>query len=230
MRIETPSPALLHHSPVAIFAGFGTFGAPEPAPPAGALPHKTCQPGLMKELVYQRTFLSAAERYSDRTAIIDGDHHVSYGEHANRTLRLTRALHERLDVGRADRFAVMALNSHEYFALYHAAFLGGGIINPLNLRLAGKELDYIIRDSGTEVIFADAFFAGAIRAALDASDEPNNVRKVVLIGEGDVPHDLTFDDLVDGVDAAAPHEPEEDDPVVLMYTRSEEHTSELQSH
>jgi long-chain acyl-CoA synthetase len=172
----------------------------------------------MRELIYSRTFLSAADRYSNRTAIIDGDHRSTYQQHAERTLRLTRALGERLDVGRSDRFAVMALNSHEYFELYHAAFLGGGIINPLNLRLAGKELDYIIRDSGTEVIFADAFFAGAIRQALDTSEEPNNVRQIVLIGEGDVPHDLVYDDLIEGIDAVEPEEPEEDDPVVLMYT------------
>jgi long-chain acyl-CoA synthetase len=172
----------------------------------------------MKELIYSRMFLSAADRYSNRTAIIDGEHRSTYQQHAERTLRLTRALGERLDVRRTDRFAVMALNSHEYFELYHAAFLGGGIINPLNLRLAGKELDYIIRDSGTEVIFADAFFAGAIRQALDESDEPNRVRQVVLIGEGDVPHDLTYAELIDGVDTVVPEEPEEDDPVVLMYT------------
>jgi len=42
----------------------------------------------------------------------------------------------------------MAVNCHEFLELYHAAFLGAGIINPLNLRLAGKEVDYIIRDSG----------------------------------------------------------------------------------
>jgi len=31
---------------------------------------------------------------------------------------------------------------------YHVAFLGAGVINPLNLRLAGPELDHILRDSG----------------------------------------------------------------------------------
>lgn len=172
----------------------------------------------MKELIYARTFLPAAEHHADRTAIIDGDHRSTYRQHADRTLQLTRALGERLDITRRDRFAVMALNSHEYFELYHAAFLGGGVINPLNLRLAGKELDYIIRDSGTEVIFTDQFFANAIAQALDASDEPNKVRKVVLIGGGDVPHDLAYDELIDGVDVVVPDEPEEDEAAVLMYT------------
>ena len=172
----------------------------------------------MKELIYQRTFLPAAEQFADRTAIIDGEYRSTYRQHADRTLQLTKALGERLDLVRSDRYAVMALNSHEYFELYHAAFLGGAVINPLNLRLAGKELDYIIRDSGTEVIFADQFFANAISQALEASDEPNKVRQIVLIGDGDVPHDMKYDDLIDGVEIAEPDEPEETDPVVLMYT------------
>lgn len=172
----------------------------------------------MKELVFHRQFLPAVAQHAGRTAMVDGDYRATYTEHADRVMQVSNALRDRLDISRDDRFAVMALNSHEYFELYHAAFLGASVINPLNLRLAGKELDYIIRDSGTEVIFADAFFAGAIAQALDASDEPNNVRQVVLIGEGDVPHDITYDALIDGVDAAVPDEPEEEDPVVLMYT------------
>jgi len=172
----------------------------------------------MKELIYQRTFLPAADQFANRTAIIDGEYRATYRQHADRTLQLTRALGERLDITRSDRFAVMALNSHAYFELYHAAFLGGGVINPLNLRLAGKELDYIIRDSGTEVIFADQFFANAIAQALEASDERNNVRQIVLIGDGDAPHDLKYDDLLAGIDVVEPGEPEEDEPVVLMYT------------
>ena len=172
----------------------------------------------MKELVYHRMFVPAVDRYTDKVGFIDGDYRATFGEHAERTYRLSRALKERLDIDRGDRFAVMALNSHNYLELYHAAFLGAGMINPLNLRLAGKELDYIIRDSGTEVIFADAFFAPAIQQALAESDEPNDVRSVVLIGEGDVPHDMAYEDLLDGIDAGEPPEPEEDDPVVLMYT------------
>ena len=39
--------------------------------------------------------------------------------------------------------------------------LGAGIINPLNLRLAGQELQYILADSGTTVAFVDAVFADA---------------------------------------------------------------------
>ena len=65
-----------------------------------------------------------------------------------------------LGLGPADRFAVMALNSHEFLELYHAGFLGAGIVTPLNLRLAGAELQHIVRDSGARVVFVDASSPG----------------------------------------------------------------------
>ena len=44
------------------------------------------------------------------------------------------------------------------------------------------------------------------------------IEQVVLIGEGDVPHDVRYEDLLAAGEPVVPEEPEEDDPVVLMYT------------
>ncbi len=104
----------------------------------------------MKELIFHRLFVPALKYQANEESIIDGAYSATFGEHADRTMRLCTALTGELGVGRTDRFAVMALNCHQYVELYHAAYLGAGVINPLNLRLAGKELDYIVRDSGTE--------------------------------------------------------------------------------
>jgi len=172
----------------------------------------------MKELVYHRMLLPALDRHADKTAFFDGSYAGTYADHGDRLFRLCRALRERLGLGAEDRFAVMATNSHQYLELYHAAFLGAGVINPLNLRLAGKELDYIVRDSGTEVVFVDAFFAQHFADAMASSDEPSPIRHTILIGEGDVPHDITYEELISGVDPLVPDEPAEEDLAVLMYT------------
>jgi len=172
----------------------------------------------VKELIYHRLLLPAVENFSDKVAVIDPHYQGTLGDHGDRVLRLCHALRHQLGVEPGDRFAVMATNGHEYLELYHAAFLGAGVINPLNLRLAGAELDYIVRNSGTEVVFVDTMFAGSFAQAMDASDEPNPLRHVVLIGEGDVPHDLGYEELIGAAEAVAPDEPEEDDAAVLMYT------------
>ena len=41
---------------------------------------------------------------------------------------------------------------------------------------------------------------------------------VVMIGAGDAPHDIGYEDLVAGATPRIPDEPEEDDPAILMYT------------
>ncbi|MCH7788583.1 MAG: AMP-binding protein [Acidobacteria bacterium] len=172
----------------------------------------------MKELVYHRMFIPAIENNADAVGFYDQGYEGTFADHGDRTFRLCTALHRELGVERSDRFAVMAMNSHQYLELWHAAFLGAGIINPLNLRLAGAELDYIVRDSGTEVVFVDTFFAQVFADAMAASDEPSPVRQVVLIGEGDAPHDIRYEDLLASADPVIPNEPEELDGAVLMYT------------
>jgi long-chain acyl-CoA synthetase len=168
----------------------------------------------MKELIYHRLLVPAVERAPDKVTILDGDYRSTQQEHFDRTCRIAHALPHQLGIRRDDRFAVMALNSHQYLELYHAAYLGAGIINPLNLRLAPTELEYILRDSGANVVFVDAWFAGVI----DQVREAAGVDTVVLIGEGDAPHDLKYEDLVAAATAVVPDEPEEEDAAILMYT------------
>jgi acyl-CoA synthetase (AMP-forming)/AMP-acid ligase II len=168
----------------------------------------------MKDLVYHRSLLPAATQFGDKPAVLDGDHSATFSEHVERVLRLANGIRSELGVGRQDRYAVMALNSHAYLELYHAGFLGAGIINPLNLRLAPKELEFILKDSGTTTVFVDAPFAPLIeRVKAEAG-----IEKVVLIGGGDEPHDIKYEDLVSAGKSVVPEEPDEDDPVILMYT------------
>ncbi|MEM1432995.1 MAG: long-chain-fatty-acid--CoA ligase [Pseudomonadota bacterium] len=172
----------------------------------------------MKELIYHRQFLPAINTFGSKPAVIDRNYTASYEDHGERVLRLASAMRSELGLKPSDRFAVMAANCHEYLELYHAAYLGAGVINPLNLRLAGKELDYIVRDSGTEVVFVDQTFAAVFADAMASSDEPSAIRHVVLIGSGEGPHDLRYEALLAMGRSEVPAEPEEEDPVVLMYT------------
>ena len=167
----------------------------------------------MKELIYHRHLLPAVERYADKIGFIDGDYRGTYAKHIDRVARLCSALRE-LGVGQHDRFAVLALNSHQFLECYHAAFLGAGVMNPLNLRLAPKELEYILHDSGTKTCFVDAMFAPVIAKIRAAA----GIDQVVLIGDGDVPHDHKYEHLLEAVTPRIPDEPEETDEVVLMYT------------
>jgi long-chain acyl-CoA synthetase len=168
----------------------------------------------VKDLVYHRSLLPAATQFAKKTAVLDGQYAATFEEHLDRVLRLGDGMRRELGIGREDRFAVMALNSHEYLELYHAGFLGTAVINPLNLRLAPKELEFILQDSGTKVVFVDAQFAPLLERVRHAA----GVERVVLIGAGDVAHDFTVEDLLAAGKPVVPEEPDEDDAVILMYT------------
>jgi long-chain acyl-CoA synthetase len=171
----------------------------------------------MKELIYGQYLLERTEWYADKVGFIDGAYRGTYAQHMDRVLRLCGALRE-LGVQKTDRIAVMALNSHSFLEVYHAAYLGAGVINPLNLRLAPAELEYILHDSGTKVCFVDPFFSGVIDQVRKAA----GIQTVVLMGEGKMPPEIKFDlrmeELIGGAAPQLPPEPEENDPVVLMYT------------
>ena len=181
----------------------------------------------MKELVYPRLFFPAADRFASRPAVVDGDFRATYAEHAERVLKLAGGLVE-LGVGRRDRFAVMSANSHQFLELYHAAYIGAGVVNPLNLRLAGAELRFILEDSGTEVVFVDELFSGHLLNSLTGALPDLKIvyvgapgRAAALSAEGQPGqgrHLLDYEDLLGRSVPVTPEEPEEDDPVILMYT------------
>jgi acyl-CoA synthetase (AMP-forming)/AMP-acid ligase II len=169
----------------------------------------------VKELIYHRQLLPALSRHADRVGFHDEDYHATWATHGDRVLRLANAMRHELGVGKGDRFAVLAVNSYRYLELYHAGFLGTGVINPLNLRLAARELAFILNDSGTEVIFTDWLFSGLLE---QARPELEHLRQVVLLGDGDVPYDVKYEDLIEAGKPEVPPEPTEEDPAVLMYT------------
>ncbi len=168
----------------------------------------------VKELVYHRYLLPTVERLAHKDAVLEGDYTATYASHLDRTCRLADGMGQALGVDRGDRFAVMALNGHQFLELYHASFLSGRVINPLNLRLAPQELAFIIKDSGSRVCFTDAFFAPMI----DTVRAEAGLDQVVLIGGGDVPHDIAFEEVVAAGEPTVPAEPDETDLAVLMYT------------
>ncbi len=170
---------------------------------------------VSKELIYHRFLLPAVKRNADRPCTTNAATGVThtYAEHLEQVTRAIGGLH-RLGIGRGDRFAVMMANSPEYLQLFHAAMLGGGVVNPLNLRFAPAELAYVLRDSGSKVCFVDSMFAKVI----DSVREEAGIETVVLVGGGEGPHDITYEALLADGEPVLPDEGEESDPVVLMYT------------
>jgi len=181
----------------------------------------------VKELVYPRLLLGRAQRYADKVGFVDVTregvrYEGTFATHVERVLRLSSALGHELGVGAGDRFAVLAMNGHEFIELYHAALFGAGIVNPVNIRFSPAELAYVLEDSGSRVVFTDPVFGTLVQRAVE--EQGAKVDRLVVIGGTD--RDLSagdatvvgYEDLLASGEAVVPPEPEEDDPVILMYT------------
>ena len=161
--------------------------------------------------------LRRARLFATETAILDleSDYQATYSEHLNRVGRLCAVLSD-MGLTGSDRMAVLADASHVYIELWHAALAGAAVINPLNSRLAPRELEYILKDSATEVLFVDSNYAGVIDGI---RDQLPHLRQVVLIGDGDVPCNGRLEDMMSQQKSSAlPSEPVDSAPAVLMYT------------
>ena len=110
----------------------------------------------------QTDWLKKWARYSPNSvAIKDADTgtEYNYGLLYFLSCKIATHLKGRFDVKRGDRVAVLSTNEIEYLPLFFATQRLGAILVPINFRLASREIDHILQDSGAEVFIAQAAFS-----------------------------------------------------------------------
>src|SRR5919107_354230 len=100
----------------------------------------------------------------ERTALLDERRSLTYADLADRTARYAGAL-RRLGVGPGDRVAYLGVNAVEVFETLFATWLLGAIAVPLNYRLSGAEIRYMVEDSGASVLVHSADTDALVSAA-----------------------------------------------------------------
>ena len=81
-------------------------------------------------------------------------HAVTMAQHAQQARVLAGAL-ARAGVAVGDRVGTFCWNSNRHLLLYHAVPCMRAVLHPLNIRLGGADLDYIIRDAHDVILVAD---------------------------------------------------------------------------
>ena len=161
--------------------------------------------------VSRRAFLNGG-----RTALISNGAHITYADLDRRTNQVAAALIA-LGVRKGDRVALLLVNSTEFIEVLLGCAKIGALAVPLNVRLAGPEIGYILADSGADVLVFHEPFAAQARSAVTESGV--RVRHVVRAGGVPAPGELGYEDVVSG---AAPEPLNGDvdgrDPAFIMYT------------
>lgn len=106
-----------------------------------------------------------ARHFPDRTAIVFGDVRYSWREWNGRINQLAHAL-ARLGLGRGDKVAVMLHNCHQILEVGQAAMKTGLVTVPLNYRLLGREIQYIVDNSDARALVVGAEFLPEIQPIL----------------------------------------------------------------
>ena len=112
----------------------------------------------------------ARRLYADREAIIDGDLRLTYGQFFERCDRWSAAL-QRLGVGKGDRVAYIAPNTHAHLESFYAVPQIGAVVVPINYRLTADDFAYIIAHSGARVVCAHEDYLEAVDSIRDQIPE-----------------------------------------------------------
>ncbi|MBB3176004.1 acyl-CoA synthetase [Variovorax sp. Sphag1AA] len=157
------------------------------------MPQETARRQTLADLLRR-----SARRYPDKLAIACGETRWTYAEFDVICSRVAGAL-SRHGVGKGERVAVLARNSHAFAALRFALARLGAVLVPINFMLKSEEVAYILRHAGASMLATDTGLSALAReaAALDTS-----VRDFLWLPSEDasepVPGMLRFDEFALG--------------------------------
>jgi fatty-acyl-CoA synthase len=173
----------------------------------------------MRELLTIGQMLTVQARLSsNRIGARDLERSMTFRQWNLRSCRLANALLG-LGLSKGDRVAVLAYNKVEWAEIYAATAKAGLVVVPINFRLVGPEIAYIVENAGASALIVDDELAGVLEAV--RPDLPIPAGNLIHFGgAGACPAGYrTYEDLIA---AAADSEPDQQvspaDPWTLMYT------------
>ncbi|WTW95566.1 FadD3 family acyl-CoA ligase [Streptomycetaceae bacterium NBC_01309] len=108
---------------------------------------------------------SAAERFGDREAVVDGTVRISFTELRDR-VRAAAAAAVAAGVEKGDRVAVWAPNGRDWITAALGALAAGAAIVPMNTRYKGAEAQYVLEKTRAKLLFVSGTFLGASYVAM----------------------------------------------------------------
>jgi fatty-acyl-CoA synthase len=147
--------------------------------------------------------------YPDKVAVVHGHRRYTYREFEERVNRLASGLRE-AGLGKGDRVAFLAPNIPPLLEAHFAVPAAGCVLVPINTRLSGEEVGFILEHSGSKLLFADAELEKLV-----ADVEIQTVR----IDDTGEPGDPYEDFLAEGSPEASPMVLEdEEETIAINYT------------
>jgi HIP---CoA ligase len=103
--------------------------------------------------------LSAADRFGDAEAVVDGPLRLTFTEVVKR-IRCAAGAFAEHGIGKGDRVAIWAPNSAEWLIAAFGLLTAGGVLVPVNTRFKAEEAADIISRSGAKAVLIQKGFLG----------------------------------------------------------------------
>src|ERR1700687_188135 len=141
---------------------------------------------------------SHAESLPTKPAVILGDRMLDFAS-LNRSANRMANVFKSLGCADGDRVAFMSFNSIEGFITANAARRTQMVVVPINYRLRGAEVAYLLNDSGAKVVIAGPDHVDVMKAALP---EVKSETRFLAIGDTVPDGWLSYQALLDGASGA----------------------------
>ncbi len=157
-----------------------------------------------------------AGMFPDRVAVRDLERKLTFREWNSRSCRLANAL-SGLGLAKGDRVGVLAYNCLEWAEIYAAAAMAGLIVVPINFRLVGPEIRYIVENAEARALIFQDEFLETVETLKRELDIPE--KNYILFGAKKAAGFSAYEALLQGGrDAPSGISVLPDDPWALMYT------------
>lgn len=115
-------------------------------------------------------------------ATIDGERVHTWAAFTQRVSKLAGALRS-LGLHNEGRVAILSFNSDRYLESFYGIVWAGGIVVPLNIRLAPPELVYILNDAEAQILIVDDSFKDMLPSLLPHVE---SIEHVILAGDSEL--------------------------------------------
>ncbi|GAB6909037.1 Long-chain-fatty-acid--CoA ligase [Desulfosarcina cetonica] len=157
-------------------------------------------------------------RYPDKVAAVFEDRRVTYAELNNRANQLAHAVLG-LGLKRQAKCSIIMYNNIEFLEIYHGLTRAAMISVPVNFRLVPAELEYVINNSDSEVLFVGKELFDKIR--LENIPKVKKEHIFVIGPKDETPAGIThYEDFLSGKPTSEPDnvQQKEDDIFYFGYT------------
>jgi len=159
-------------------------------------------------------FERVADTVPEREAIVCDDRRVTYRELDERSARLADAMLN-LGVGPGDHVACYLHNSIEYIEVMLACFKRRAVPINVNYRYVASELEHVLDDAETAVVFFDSDLDDQVAAVRDRLP---GLHHLVVVGDGARSGALAYEDVLASGAPVRDDSPRSGDDRYILYT------------